>query len=63
MLISKHEGVGLKHYNDFKAFIELLNDMDDIYEDIEEYNPNKKCKTLIAFNDIIADMPSNENLQ
>ena len=63
MLISKHEGVGLKPLNDFKAFIELLNDMDDIYEDIEDYNPNKKCKTLIVFNDIIADMPRNEKLQ
>ena len=63
MLISKHEGVGLKPLKDFKAFIELLNDMDDIYEDIEDYNPNKKCKTLIVFNDIIADMPRNEKLQ
>ena len=25
-----------------KAFIEYSNDMDDIYKNIEEYNPNKK---------------------
>ena len=40
--------------------IEYANDMDDIYENIEEYNPNKKHKILIAFDDMIADMLSNE---
>ena len=30
--------------------------MDDIYNSIEEYNPNTKRKTLIAFDDMIADM-------
>ena len=40
--------------------IEYANDMDDIYENIEEYNPNKKHKILIAFDDMIADMVSNE---
>ena len=34
--------------------------MDDIYENIEEYNPNKKRKILIVFDDIIADMRSNK---
>ena len=36
--------------------------MNDIYKNIEEYNPNKKCKILIVFDDIIADMVSNKNL-
>ena len=36
--------------------------MNDFYEDIEEYNPNKNLKVLIAFDDIIADMPSNKKL-
>ena len=36
--------------------------MDDIYKNIEEYNPNKKCKILIAFDDLIADMLSNKIL-
>ena len=40
------------------AFIEYSNDMDDIYINIEEYNPNKKRKILIVFNDMIADMLS-----
>ena len=33
--------------------------MGDIYENIEEYDPNKKRKILIIF-DVIADMLSNE---
>ena len=36
--------------------------MDDIYNNIEEYNPNKKCKILIVFDDMIADMLSNKKL-
>ena len=34
--------------------------MDDIYKNIEECNPNKKCKILIVFHDMIADMLSNK---
>ena len=35
-LIKKRKGAGLKKYNDSKAFITYSNDMDDIYENIEE---------------------------
>ena len=45
-----------------KVFIEYLNDMDDIYKNIEEYNPNKKGKILIVFDDMITYMLSNKNL-
>ena len=38
----------------------MLNDMHDIYKNIEEYNPNKKRQILIVFDDMIADMLSNE---
>ena len=38
--------------------IEYSTDMDDIYNNIEEYIPNKKRKILIVFNDMIADMLS-----
>ena len=34
--------------------------MDDIYKNIEEYNPNKKHKILIVFDDMIADMLRNK---
>ena len=35
MLINKCESVGLKYFDDFKAFIEYLNFMDDIYKNID----------------------------
>ena len=41
LLTNKEESVGLKNLNDPKAFIECSNDMDDIYKNIEEENPNK----------------------
>ena len=59
MLINKRESAGLKYLNDSKAFIDCLNDVDDIYKNIEEYNPNKKWKILIVF-DMIANMLSNK---
>ena len=62
LLNNKRESIGIKHFNDSKAFIEYSNDMDDIYKNIEEYNPNKKRKILIVFDDMIADMLSNKKL-
>ena len=61
-LINKRESAGLKHFNDSKSFIENSNDIDDIYKNIEKYNPNKKRKILIVFDDMIANMLSNEKL-
>ena len=61
-LIKKRESRGFKHFNDQKAFIEYSNDMDDIYKDIEEYNPNKEHKISIVFDDMTADMISNKKL-
>ena len=59
-LINKRENTGVKYLNDPKAFIECSNDMDNIYENIEEYNPNKKRKVLIVFDDMIADQTVSE---
>ena len=36
--------------------------MDNIYKNIEKYNPNKKRKILIVFDDMIADMLNNKKL-
>ena len=38
-----------------KAFIEYLNDMQDVYKNIGESNPGKKCKVLIVFDDMFVD--------
>ena len=35
--------------------------MDNIYKNFEEYNPNKKRKTLIVFDDMIPDTLGNKN--
>ena len=43
-LIDKRESTDLKNFNDFKAFIEYSNDVNDVYENIEEHNPNKYVK-------------------
>ena len=56
MLINKRENTGLKHFNDSKAFIQYSNDIEDIYKNIDEYNPNKKRKVLIAFDDMIVEI-------
>ena len=60
--INKRESTGLKYLNDLKAFIEYSNDMYDIYNNIEEYNPTKKWKILIVFDDMIANMLINKKL-
>ena len=61
-LINKRESVGLKHFNDPKAFIEYSNDMHDVYKNIDEYNHDKENKILIVFDDMIADMVDNKKL-
>ena len=61
-LINKRENVGLNHFNDPKAFIEYSNDMQDVYKNIEDYNPIKKRKVLIIFDDMVADMINNNKL-
>ena len=61
-LINKRETIGLKHFNDPKAFIEYSNDMQNVYKNIGEYNPGKKRKILIVFDDMIANMINNKKL-
>ena len=39
--------------------IEYLNNLQDVYENIEEFNPRRKWSLLIVFDDLIADMISN----
>ena len=54
---------GIKHENDSNAFIECSNTMDDIYENIDNYNPSRKRKILIIFDDMITDIMTNEKFQ
>ena len=61
-LINTREKVGLVHFNDAKAFIEYSNDMYVYTKKIENRNPNEKRKVLIVFDDMIADMINNKEL-
>ena len=62
-MIKKREDAGIKHLNNPNAFIECSNTMDDVYENINDYNPIRKRKKLIVFDDMIADIMTNKKFQ
>ena len=62
-LIKKCEDIGIKQLNDPKAFIECSNAMDDVYENIDDYNPTSERKILIVFDDMIAGIMTNKTFQ
>ena len=53
LLIKKGENAGIENLNDPNAFIEYSNTMDDVYDNIDDYNPRRKRKVLIVFDDMI----------
>ena len=62
-LIKKREYIGIKHLNDANAFIEYSNTMDDVYNNIDDYDSNRERKMLIVFDEIIADIMTNKKIQ
>ena len=62
-LIRKCDDVRIKYCNDPNAFIECSNTMDDFYENINDYNPNRKRKTFIVFDDMNANIMTNKTFQ
>ena len=52
-----------KYFNDPNVIVECSNTMDDIYENNDDYNPNRQRKKLIGFDDMIADIMSNKIFQ
>ena len=62
-LINKREQAGIKNLNDPHAFIEYSDDMDDVLDDINNYNKNRDKKVLIVFDDMIADIEYNKNFK
>ena len=62
-LIKKCEYAWTKNLNYSNVFIVCSNTMDDVYENINDYNPSRKRKVLIVFDDIIADIMSNKKFQ
>ena len=63
ILIKKRKDAGIKHLNDPNAFIECSNTMDDVYENIHDYNSSRKRKILIVFDDMIASIMTNKRFQ
>ena len=62
-LIKKRQYAGTKHFSDPNAFIEWSNTMDDVYKNIDDYNPSRQRKMLIVFDDMIVDIMSNKKFQ
>ena len=62
-LIKNRENAGIKHVNDSNAFIEYSNTMDDVYENIDDYNPSRKRNILIISDEMIADIMTNKKFQ
>ena len=62
-LIERRVNAGIKNNNDPFAFTEYSNTMDDVYSNIDDYNPKRKRKILIMFDDMIADIMKNKNFQ
>ena len=55
--------MGIKNLNDPHAFIEYSNDMNDVLEDINNYNKKRDKKVLIIFDDMIADIMRSEKFK
>ena len=62
LLINRKEKVGIKKLKNPKAFIGYSQTIDDVYENLEGYNPTKKRKVLIVFDYVTADIESNQKL-
>ena len=62
-LIEKCKHAGIKHENDPPAFFECSNTLDDVYENIDNYNPKRDRKVLIVFDDMIADIMTNKKFK
>ena len=55
-LIEKREKACLKNLNDPTAFIDHSNTMDDILNNIKDYNKMRKRKILITFDGMISHL-------
>ena len=55
-LINKRENAGIKHANNANTYIKCSNMTDDVYDNINDYNPNRVKKVLLVFDEMIADI-------
>ena len=62
-MIKKRKNAGIKNLNDLNASIEYSNTMNDVYNNIDDYNAKRKRKVLIVFDDMIGDIMTNKKCQ
>ena len=62
LLIKGREKVGTENLKNLKAFVDYSQTIDDVHKYLEDYNPTKKRRVLIVFDDVIVDMESNKKL-
>ena len=62
LLLNGRSKVAIEKLKHTKAFINYLQTINDVYENLEDKNPTKKRRVLIVFDDMIADMESNKKL-
>ena len=56
LIINRREKVGTKELKNPKVFVDNSQTTDDVYQNLEDYNPTKKRKVLIVIDDMIAHM-------
>ena len=62
MLINGRERVGIENLKNPKVLVDYSQKSDDVYENLEDYNPKKKRKVLQDIEDMEADTESNKKL-
>ena len=58
LLINRREKVGKENF--ILLIIQLI--IDNVYENLKDYNPKKKRKVLIVFDDMMADVESKKKI-
>ena len=49
--MKKREDVGTNHFNDPNAFTQCSNRMNDVYQNIDDYNPSRKRRIFVWWHD------------
>ena len=62
-LIKKRKDAWIKHVSNPNAFIKRSNTMDDVYENINNYNLTREIKNLIVFDEMIANIMTKRRFQ
>ena len=60
LLINEREKVRIKKL--IQAYIDYSQTIDDVCTNLEDYNPTKKRRVIVVFDDMVVDMDSNKKL-